>query len=81
MTSNVNKWLRKKFNELKLNFPHVCDECDHCPYDKIEMEFAHLKPTKVSGMGRGRIERYYDIKNNMDSYILTCHEHNLEMDT
>jgi hypothetical protein len=40
------------------------------------LEFAHIKPTKLSGEGRGQKVRYYDIKNNPDCYVLmttNCH--------
>ena len=39
------------------------------------LEFAHLKPTRVYGRGRGRCQRYHDIKNHPESYALLCRHH------
>lgn len=40
------------------------------------LEFAHKQPTKLSGIGRGKSKRLIDVKNNLDKYALTCHNHN-----
>ena len=37
-----------------------------------DLNFAHVHPTELSGEGRGRQARYYDIKNNPDCYRLMC---------
>src|SRR5688572_10409501 len=39
---------------------------------KIKLEFAHIKPTPLTGRGRGSTRRYYDIKRNPDAYRLLC---------
>lgn len=39
---------------------------------KKRLEFAHIKPTKLSGRGRGSKHRYLDIKKNKDCYVLVC---------
>ena len=65
--------LREK---LIAQFGGKCRECD-C---KEKLEFAHIKPTLVSGKGRGKIRRTYDVKNNPDCYALLCHRHHKEFD-
>lgn len=47
------------------------------------LEFAHIKETKLSDIARGRgmPQRYHDIKNNPDAYILVCrHCHSMTDD-
>ena len=72
MTNPRNK-LQKKFRKQLIKaFGGKCVICG-----SIEnLEFAHVKPTKLSGIGRGRKERYYDVLRNPDCYALTCKEHN-----
>jgi len=36
------------------------------------LEFAHTKPTGLSGQGRGLQRRFYDVLNNPDCYALLC---------
>ena len=44
------------------------------------LEFAHIKATKLSGWGRGRWQRIYDIINNPCNYALLCHNHHIYFD-
>jgi hypothetical protein len=48
-------------------------KCETCSSAE-GLDFAHVKKTKLSGAGggRGQGERYYDIKNNPESYLLLC---------
>lgn len=46
----------------------------------VELEFAHIKETGLNGHGRGRADRYHDIKKNPDSYKLMCKRHHREFD-
>lgn len=39
------------------------------------LEFSHIKPTKLRGRSRGRADRYHDIKNNPECYVLRCRRH------
>lgn len=41
-------------------------------YRHRPLEFAHVKPTKLQGRGRGLKNRFFDILRNPDSYRL-CH--------
>lgn len=38
----------------------------------INLQFAHIKETELNGEGRGRHERYFDVKNHPDCYALLC---------
>jgi hypothetical protein len=71
--SRQNEWLKKKFKELKIQFGGKCQN-ELCSRES-GLEFAHRHDhgTKLNGRGRGRRERYYDVKNHPDSYVLLCH--------
>ena len=77
----------QKWQNLKKAFGAKCEKCG-ITEDKLRqqdqlywmLEFAHTKPTKLSGMGRGKRHRYYDILNHPDSYMLLCHNHHREYD-
>ena len=77
MTTNSKKgmsksavYMRRLWKELRAAFGGVCSNpvCEH----KEGLEFAHIKPTSVSGEGRGSWRRYKDIKANPDCYTLMC---------
>lgn len=74
----MNIWIKKKFIHLRKVFGNKCQfpEC----HETENLEFAHLYETKLSGEGRGRKERYYDIINNIGKYMLLCKEHNQLLD-
>lgn len=76
MTNYVNKWIKEAFKKLRDEFDSSCQKCG----SKQNLEFAHIKPTDLSGWGRGRKERYYDIKNNKDHYVLVCKSCHKELD-
>lgn len=79
MTNRRNKLIKKQFIQLRLKYGGKC-QWQNCNQTK-NLEFAHTKPTKLKGKGRGRKERYYDIKNNPTSYILLCKYHHKILDT
>lgn len=57
------------------------NKCAHCPEtDVAVLEFAHQAWTKIHGKGRGKRHRLYDIKNNLDMYILLCHDCHYDYD-
>jgi len=62
----TNKFIRFQMNKIKKGDCMICGK-----YSEI-LEFAHIKPTGLKGIGRGRNKRYYDFIHNRDSYILTC---------
>lgn len=57
----------------------VIDKGNRCPV-KDELQFAHIKPTGISGRGRGLAVRYHDIKNNPECYMLMCKWHHKKFD-
>jgi len=61
----------KKLNK-KLREGLKCSLCGRSSDAKGFIHFHHMKPTKLSGDGRGRWERYYDIIKNPKSYIPLC---------
>lgn len=74
------KITKENMRKLKLSFKNRCFKCGICQEDIDKLQFAHIKKTKLNGMGRGINHRYYDIKNNPDSYILICKEQHDKMD-
>ena len=68
--------LRRKLVEL---FGGVCS-WNGCTV-KEDLEFAHIKPTGVSGSGRGSHIRYKDVRDHPACYKLMCPQHHLEYDT
>lgn len=67
---------RLLFAELRKSFGGKCVVCKTVE----KLEFAHVKPTSLSSDGRGLKNRYYDIKNHPDCYILMCFHHHHEFD-
>lgn len=65
-------WLNAKFDYLReVTFGGKClnPDCDRlCSH----LHFAHIKPTSLFGRGRGKMKRYYNIKNNIFYYTLLC---------
>lgn len=63
-----------KFKQLRAARGNACE----CGCGRTErLEFAHLRETKVFGRGRGRADRYHDIRRNPDAYALlakVCHQ-------
>ena len=78
MMTNSNNWIKERMKKLREERGNVCSmKSEYCCG---QLEFAHIAPTTVSGMGRGRKERVYDIIKNPKSYILLCHKHHNEYD-
>lgn len=69
MGNRQNRWIQKKFKALRKARGGRCLDCG----SGKDLEFAHIKETTLSGRNsRGRKERYYDIKNNPQCYVLLC---------
>lgn len=66
MANKTNEWIKKKNNALREGL--LCVNCE----TPEKVEFAHVIKTEVRGKGRGRKERYYDIKNHPLAYIPLC---------
>lgn len=71
----MSDWSRKMHN-LRLSLIDqlggVCMASCCSQSDPDKLQFAHLKPTNLSGSGRGMSHRLYDVKNNPTSYGLLC---------
>ena len=76
--NNMNAWIKKRMIHLRYIFGNQCNfpEC----HETKNLEFAHLYETNLNGEGRGRKERYYDIVNNLDKYMLLCEKHHELLD-
>lgn len=63
---------KRRWSALKKSRDNQCEK-EGCT-NKMSLQFAHIKPTKLSGRGRGRGKemRYYDIKKHPDHYLLLC---------
>ncbi|WXG46987.1 MAG: hypothetical protein WED05_10070 [Candidatus Atabeyarchaeum deiterrae] len=88
MTNKTNEWIKGKMKELRMarggRCEKILDNFQRCT-SKRQLEFHHIAETNVLGIpkhnhraGRGRKERYYDIRNNPDSYKLLCIKHHKE---
>lgn len=73
MASRQGDWIRRKKVELIQFFGSRCNNplCQ-IHWNLEPLQFAHLKPTEVSGMGRGLHQRVLDINRNRESYTLLC---------
>ena len=74
-----NVWAGRTLDALKV----VLAPCfaDKCSVTNLGMlQFAHLKPTGLSGPKRGRKERLSDVLNNPDCYALLCEDHHEDFD-
>ena len=62
------KYIKRKWDELKKLLGNSCLYCG----SNRDLQFAHLKKTGLSGQGRGKEQRYYDIIRNPDKYTFLC---------
>jgi hypothetical protein len=63
---------RRKRRKLRARLvAQLGGKCRDCP-KTTGLEFAHVRPTELSGPGRGQNERLYDVKRNPDCYTLLC---------
>lgn len=68
MPSTATEWARAKRAEMVKYFGGCCQTCG----DDSFLEFAHVKPTKCTGSGRGSTQRIYDVMTHLSHYILLC---------
>ena len=74
--SKLSLYLTKLRRSLIKQFGGVCMCSPECKETRW-LQFAHIKPTLVSGLGRGKAKRIYDVIHNPDCYILLalkCHK-------
>lgn len=85
MESRLIKTLRQQKNRQERRnkleaFYGGCCQWVHC--NKTErLEFAHLKPTKCQGKGRGQNERLIDVRKHPTHYTLLCRGHHRGFDS
>lgn len=75
----------KAMKALRVERGNKCARCGKTySLAKLEhvngLEFAHVVTTGINGRGRGRADRYHDIKNNPDHYELLCRACHLDFD-
>jgi len=68
------RWRHKKRMNLILDYGDICYLCLQSKGFDSNLEFHHLRPTGLQGMGRGFDNRIRDIANNPDKYITLCRE-------
>ena len=76
LTNRKNKWIMERRKKLIKEFG---GECEECPSTET-LEFAHKEPTELSGWGRGRENRVYDVIKNPTKYRLLCKDCHKEYD-
>lgn len=79
MVSKSTKWARRLRRKLKKEWGNVCNY-PSCNETK-KLEFAHICPTCLNGMGRGSTHRVKDVRDNPHAYTLLCKQHHLEYDS
>lgn len=72
-------------DKLRIERGNECEECgvhqDKAKYlHRNGLEFAHVITTSLNGRGRGRADRYHDIKKYPTHYKLMCRLCHLEFD-
>lgn len=70
------KFKSKLKRRVKGIFNFRCCSC----FSNLDLEFAHKNPC-LMGEGRGSTLRYRMIYNNLQDYILLCHECHLDYDS
>jgi len=68
LTNRQNRWTKERREKLIEEYGGKCEECPTTE----NLEFAHKEDTELSGRGRGRKERVYDVIRNPDKYMLLC---------
>jgi hypothetical protein len=63
--------LHAKTRERQILVEKLGGKCVFCG-STYNLQFAHIKPTSLKGRGRGRKERFRDIRQNIDCYALMC---------
>ena len=80
MTTNTPDYNRRytfvRWLQLLEEYGNCCSVCLGKVCNNEKLEFAHIKPTGLNGMGRGKTIRMHDIIKNKDCYALmgqVCH--------
>jgi hypothetical protein len=71
-----NPWYRAKLHAMRADRGNVCAWCPTTG----ALEFAHVRPTKLNGKGRGLNNRVRDIMKHPTCYILLCRSCHADLD-
>lgn len=63
-----NAWVKARWARLIEEYGGQCDTCGAL----FDLEFAHTKPTRCRGKGRGKSRRLHDILQHRAHYRLMC---------
>ena len=69
VVSRCTLWVWGWRKLLKILYGGCCTLC----HSTLSMEFAHIIPTKLDGRERGSYKRVFDVKSNLDCYLLLCY--------
>ena len=79
-----NDWAIRGIQKEREKRGGKCQWADLCPGEScdrtFDLQFAHIKETKLSGRGRGSGKRLRDIRQNGDCYKLLCDVHHRRYD-
>jgi hypothetical protein len=76
----MTNYQNQRIKRVRIALLHAYgDQCSVCG-SKENLEFAHKVPTGLSGRGRGRKERCYDVIKFPLDYNLTCKKHNKDVE-
>ena len=68
MANKNNRYVNRRWNRLIAERGGKCQACE----ETLDLEFAHVKPTKCVGKGRGKSRRMLDVMKHPKRYILLC---------
>lgn len=76
MATRQNEWIARRRAQLVEAYGGACNACGAVD----ELEFAHIKPTALNGLGRGNHARLRDVLRNPVAYLLLCVECHEQLD-
>ena len=69
-----------KLRRLAVEALGGAERCSHPECEMETVEFAHRRPTSLSGRGRGQAARYRDVARNPTAYVMLCRDHHRAFD-
>lgn len=77
-------YCKRKMASLRAERGNRCENCQRpLTFDERghpNLQWAHLRPTGLSGKGRGYNHRVLDIRRNPDHYALLCRDCHISFD-
>lgn len=72
MTTNSSEYMKSYRRDLRRKLKSLFgSRCLACGATR-QLQFAHVTPTELKGLGRGSTKRLYDVIHNPDCYVLLC---------